>query len=310
MNRIFFNIATALLLVAFTSSCSEEPATTYNPFDENKKGEFLPSNITINKSTDNFTLCETWSDITRNSENRITGYKYRYEYNTITGDITNEERVCRINYFKDHTGKDIITTETDIEYYQNQKGIQDQYTQRLDESISLNGNGLIDRIATTIKNFENDTTIMTTSERTFSYHDDFCTSSTYNDNTSRITYTYSWNAYQLVDISILKDNTDGIIEYEKYQYTYDKELYLYSGTELLPFVQRGFPEILASMGYFGKSTPYVLADEKFSRRIIHNNITTSTEIDNKYSFSDNINFEMRYAALSNIYSDFDIVFRK
>ena len=114
---------------------------------------------------------------------------------------------------------------------------------------------------------------------------------------------------------MLKDNhVKGIIEYDKFDYTYNNDsVYIYSGTQLLPFVQRGLPEVFAAMGYFGKSTPYLLAEEKHSGYLKHNSsntTTTSTETTNNYSLVGDVESGFTYNAQSNIYSTFYIDFKK
>ena len=316
MKRKISGIAVLLFATAVISSCNGKPEETYNPFDEPKKGEFYPSSVTIDKTTENTSECESWTDIVKDSEDRIVEYVYDYKYETGDGDTKNEKRKCKIYYFKNHAGNDVITTHTNIEYSQQQKGIKKEYTRTQTENITLNSNGHINKIATTIAHFENgaEEPVMKTSERTFTYEKSFCISSTYVDESSKTTYTYDWNAYQLTGITTLKEiYTDGIVEHDKCVYTYDNDrLYSYSGAELMPFVQRGLPEIFASMGYFGKCTPYILLEENHSGRTKYNssNTTINTEVTNKFTFNGDADSKIRYSALSNIYRTYDIVFNK
>lgn len=316
MSKKFLSIVSFLFAGMFISSCGDNTEEVYNPFDEEKTGEFISTSVTIDKSTDNLTECEKWTDIVMDSANKVHQYKYSYQYNKADGDVKRENKTCKIYYSKDHTGKNIITTRTSLEYFQELKGIQKEYTQQLEEDITLDNNGRIVNITTKTFHYDKGATepALRTSERSFTYYNDFCTSSTYSDETSQITYTYNWNAYQLTGITVLKNkHIDGVIEHDRYEYKYDNRLYPYSGTELMPFIQRGLPEIFASMGYFGKCTPYILLEEKHNGEIKYNSsnsTTTTTTTVNKYSFSDDINFEMRYSALSNIYKTLDIVFKK
>lgn len=315
MNKNILSILAILSIIFLAPSCNKETEDEYNPFDTETEGYFFPSSITIDKNTVNTTLCERWTNIKKDSADRIVQYNYDYSYRTNDGESKTEKRNCRIYYFKDHTGKDIIKATTILEYDQNLKGITKEYTQKLDEAITLNSNGHISRISTTIAHFENGAAdpTMKTSERSFTYYNDFCTSSTYLDNTCKISYTYNWNAYQLTGMTIVKENyADGHIEYDRYEYTYDNDkLYLYSGAGLLPFVQRGLPEIFAATGYFGKCTPYILAQESHNGQIKHNNSSTiKTAMTNRYSFNGDADFKKGYSALSSIYSTFEIVFNR
>ena len=308
-------IIAILSILILVPSCNKEAEDGYNPFDTEKEGYFFPSSVSIDKSTANTTECERWTNIRKDSADRVVQYDYDYSYRTTDGESKNEKRRCRIYYFKDHNGKEMITATTELEYSQNLKGIAEGYTRRLDETITLNSNGHINRISTTIAHFENGATepTMGTSERIFTYHNDFCTSSTYRDGSCKTTYTYNWNAYQLTGMTIVKeDHTDGRIEYDRYGYTYDNDrLYLHSGTELLPFVQRGLPEIFAATGYFGKCTPYILTQESHSGQIKHGSTgTIKTEMTNRYSFNGDADFRKGYSALSSIYSTYDIVFNR
>ena len=317
MKKKFFGIAALLFAVLFVSSCDNGEDNIYNPFDEETKGEFYASSITAVKITSNILESENWTNIVKDASNRIAQYSYDYNYTTLSGDTKNEKRDSKIYYFKTHDKQDAITVQSHLEYNQQQGGIASKYSQKISDNIAINADGYISKISTTIAHYESDSVepVIKTSEREFIYSGDICISSTFCDEESKITYTYDWNAYQLTGITVLKDNhVKGIIEYDKFDYTYNNDsVYIYSGTQLLPFVQRGLPEVFAAMGYFGKSTPYLLAEEKHSGYLKHNSsntTTTSTETTNNYSLVGDVESGFTYNAQSNIYSTFYIDFKK
>lgn len=317
MKKKIFGIAALMFAGAFISSCGDDSDNSYNPFDEESKGEFYASSITAEKVTSNFQEIENWTGIVKDSLDRVVRYSYNYNYDTQDGDIKNEKRENKIYYFKTHDKLDAITVKSNLEYNQSQKGITTKYSQQITDNIEINANGYISKISTTIEHYENDSAepVIKTSKREFIYSGDICISSTFCDDESETTYTYDWNAYQLTGITILKENNvKGFVEYDKYDYTYNNDsVYIYSGTQLLPFVQRGLPEVFAAMGYFGKCTPYLLTEEKHSGYFKHNNSNapdTPTETTNQYNLTGDVESGFTYNAQSNKYSTFYIDFKK
>ena len=117
----------------------------------------------------------------------------------------------------------------------------------------------------------------------------------------------------LSNITVLKENIkDGSVEYNTYDYTFNRrELYPYAGTEILPFVQSGMPQIYASMGYLGKCTPYILSEEVQGGYTKFGNVTSENpEVKNSYNFNGDINTKMMYSGISNIYNSYSITFSK
>ena len=317
MKRKISKIAALLLAVLYITSCNGDTESIHNPFDNESQGSFYASSITAQKSTENISESKNWTNILKDDSNRVVQYSYSYKYETRDGDIKNEERESRIYYFKNHNKQDAITVQSHLTYSQLKKGINSEYSQKISENIELNSDGYISKISTTIAHYTGDLPEPTikTSERVFTYSGGVCIGSEYNDDDSKITYTYDWNAYQLASVTVLKDNhTDGIIEYDKFNYTYDNDrVYLFKGTQLLPFVQEGLPEILASMGYFGRYTPYILTEEIHNGHIRYNasnSTSTFTEIVNRFSLVGDIESGMIYNAKSNTYSTFYIDFKK
>ena len=117
----------------------------------------------------------------------------------------------------------------------------------------------------------------------------------------------------MTGITVLRENfKNNTVDYNTYKYTFDKkEFYKYSGTEILPFVQSGFPQIFASMGYLGKCTPYILTDEVQGGYTKFGNVTSENpEVKNSYNFNGDINTKMMYSGISNIYNSYSITFSK
>lgn len=303
------------LMLVFTGtlfvSCSD--SDDFNPFDQQTKGEFNPGSITFRKSNDNMEIVETWSNITRDNQNKVVSYEYVRE---VKGDINEvESRICYIDYFTNHEGYDVIRTKSDVEYYKNSNGIEETYTQKVQEEIGLNKFGYIETIETITDHYDENakSPVTSTSSRTFKYSNDLCTSSFYNDGETQISYTYNWNAYQLKNITILKENKrNNTVEYNTYNYTFDtKAFYKYSGTEVMPFVQSGMPQIYASMGYLGKCTPYILTGEIQNGYTKFGNMTSENpEIRNSYNFDVDPGNKVVYSGISNIYNTYSITFNR
>lgn len=317
MKRKFFRIAALVLAGMCISSCNSDAEDIRDPFNNEPQGSFYASSITAARSTGNISETKNWTNIVKDASNRVVQYDYDYKYETKDGDLKSEEKESRIYYFTNHNKQEAITVQSHLKYSQLQKGISSEYSQDISENIELNPDGYISRISTTIAHYAGDSLapVIKTNERVFTYSGSVCTGSVYNDDDSKVTYTYDWNSYQLTSVTVLKDNhSDGIVEYDKFNYTYDNNrVYLFSGTQLLPFVQEGLPEVFASMGYFGKHTPYMLTEEVHNGHIRYNasnSTSTFTEIINRFSLVGDIASGMTYNAKSNTYSTYYIDFKK
>ena len=312
MNKKIIYLLTAAIGI-FAASCSEESETTetYNPFNEPKIAEFTASSVEIEKKTDNITINETWKNIARDSKKRITGYDYNYN---LEGTFSQAEtNTTKIDYYTDHLGNEAIRSVSNLTYTKVEKGIEESYSRKVQENITLNSKGLIENISTIIDHYDKDgNSQMYTSQRTFTYKDRFCTKSVYKDHNCKITYNYNWNNYQLYNITVLKENNDGSIEYNTYDYTFDtKNLYSYSGTELLPFIQNTFPCIFASMGYLGRCTPYLLLEEVQGGYSKFDNITSNnTKVKNSFNFHGDKEYRLTYTVSSNIFKTYNIIYNK
>ena len=87
--------------------------------------------------------------------------------------------------------------------------------------------------------------------------------------------------------------------------------YKYSGTEVMPFVQSGFPQIFASMGYLGKCTPYILTGEVQGGYTKFAGITSENpQIRNSFNFDVDPGSKVVYSGISNIYNNYSITFEK
>ena len=315
-NLIFMRkILMYAMLFAFASttfvSCSDDD--DFNPFEHQTIAEFNPNEITFRKGNDNMDIVERWSKIVRNNKNKIVSYEYTRE---VRGSFTETEtRSCTIDYFTNHTGNEVIRTNTEVEYFKSSNGIDESYTEKVQENISLNKEGYIESISTTTDHYAKgiEAPVTTTSLRTFAYKNNVCEKSTYNDGETHIAYKYNWNAYQLKNITILKENSrSNTIEYNTYDYTFDtRDYYKYSGTEIMPFVQSGLPQIFASMGYMGKCTPYILTGEVQGGYTKFAGITSENpQIRNSYNFDVEPGNSVVYSGISNIYNNYSITFNK
>ena len=313
MNKKIIYVLTAGIGI-FAASCSEESETTetYNPFNEPKIAEFTASSVEIEKKTDNITINESWSNITRDSKNRITDYDYKYNLEGTFSQV--ETNTTKIDYYTDHLGNEAIRSVANLTYAKvDEKGIEEKYSRKVQENITLNSKGLIESISSIIDHYDKDgNSQMYTSQRSFTYKGNFCTKSIYKDHDGKITYNYNWNNYQLYNITVLKENNDGSIEYNTYDYTFDtKNLYGYYGTEPLPFIQNTLPCIFASMGYFGSCTPYLLLEEVQGGYSKFDNTTSNNmKVKNSYNFHGDKEYRFTYNVSSNIFKTYNIIYNK
>ena len=301
----FLRILASVVLFGLTFTACSDDSSDGNPFDQPKRGEFYPQEVKIRKCSSNRDITESWTNIKRNADNKVTSYSYSLNIDgadiaqSVNSDYT-------LTYYKKHSGNDGIRTKATTESTKNDRGIIEKYTEEIQENITINGYGYIERIETTTDHYANNSGsfVTTTSERTFSYDGDLCKSSTYRDEEYVITYNYKWKGYMLTDITILKENRkDGSIEYNTYEYTFDKKaVYPYSGSEIMPFAQAGIPQIYASMGYFGKCTPYILTEEVQGGYTKFGNLTSNNiKVHNSYYFDGDPSLKLKYYAASNIY---------
>ncbi|MBR3976507.1 MAG: hypothetical protein IKJ95_01615 [Bacteroidaceae bacterium] len=308
--NLLYTMLIAFTAFAFTSCGSDDDP---NPFNKPTLGEFNPTTITFTKASNNLTVVETWSDIVRDAQNRVTSYSYERK---TTGYYTETETAdCKIDYYTNQDGNEMIRSASEVEYYKLSAGIEQSHTKNISERIAVNSLGQIVSISTTTDLYYNDSTapVITSSERTFTYSGEFCTSSSCKENDIKTTYRYNWSANQLKEVTILKENSaNSTVEYSTFNYQYNtKELYRFSGTKILPFVQSGLPQIYASMGYFGKCTPYILEGEKQGGYTKFGNVTSpNTEVVNTYNFTGDQSYKVAYTGLSNIYNAYSITFSK
>ena len=131
------------LFIAFSGlffvSCSD--SDDFDPFAQQTKGEFYPADVTFRKSSNSMDIIEKWSNIVRDKNDRVISYEYTRE---VKGELTeNEKRVCTIDYYTDHEGKSVIRTKSDVEFHKAHNGIEERYTQKVQENIELNKYGYI-----------------------------------------------------------------------------------------------------------------------------------------------------------------------
>lgn len=308
--NLLYTMLIAFTAFAFTSCGSDDDP---NPFNKPTLGEFNPTTITFTKASNNLTVVETWSDIVRDAQNRVTSYSYERK---TTGYYTETETAdCKIDYYKNPDGNEMIRSASEVEYYKLSAGIEQKYTKNISEDIAVNSLGQIVSISTITDLHENDSTapVITSSKREFTYSGEFCTGSSCKENDIKTTYRYNWSANQLKEVTILKENSaNSTVEYSTFNYQYNtKELYRFSGTKILPFVQSGLPQIYASMGYFGKCTPYILEGEKQGGYTKFGNVTSpNPEVVNTYNFTGDQSYKVAYTGLSNIYNAYSITFSK
>lgn len=310
---------TLLFMLAGITFISCSDSDDFNPFEDQILGTLCPSSVTFKKANDKLNIVEQWSNITRNRHNQITGYTYT-RISDINGVKEDEKRTYTIDYVNNQEGPQGIWTKYKVDFHKiDNNGTEEKYTENIYEEIALNRKGYIETISTTTEHFDSikmSSSPIAKSIRTFTYNGDFCTGSVHSYENVSITYKHSWSSYRLNKTTILKeDKSNNITNFSKYEYTYSDELYKYSGAEILPFIQSGIPQVYASMGYFGKFTPYALTGETQSGYTKYPGVQSNdTPMNNSYNFEQytdgtgDLNFVI--SGISNIYDTYSVTFSK
>ena len=88
MNKNFLHTLTLALCGLFLVSCSDNE-NDFDPFSQQTKGEFFPTDVTFRKSSNSLDITESWTDIVRDKHNKVIRYDYTRE---VKGEITEKEK--------------------------------------------------------------------------------------------------------------------------------------------------------------------------------------------------------------------------
>ena len=262
-----------LFATTFFACSSDDDNKAYNPYKEQVKEEFYPTEITIHKENRKNAITESWQ-LEYYGENR-SKVKYTHTINDITktddGAVEREETSTEkgtLQYYPD--GEQIINT---IEYTKTgtDKNGSRSYTEETIETATL-ADGVIENIRRNTTRKEGNSEKLLSGEWLFEYTSGKCTEASYNDKSddeNSATYIYDWNKkYKLTEIEAEDNNVrrTNIV----YKYTYG-DLSADYGFNINAFLFNSLPTIYSALGYFGKATPYELLSEEQTTKEWKNN---------------------------------------
>ena len=288
-NRINI-IAIIATILAFTA-CSD--SDSFNPYEAQKKVSFYPqtlSYINNNRSSD---TTEDWT-FTYNNDNTIKSYSSKQTIVKGQLIITQTEK-GELSYSKDLNGNMRIKNDVTKDYSNNVGDMENNRKETISETVTFKGDNIVKiELDKSVQNGSNNE--QTYGEWSFEYNNDYCTRATYKeDNKESITYLFHWNGYLLTQVSINSQNKNKDLQNEIHEYSYSNILAKDYEFDPMAFVLGNFPKIYAAMGFFGKTTPYLLESEKYElsiRNLEINNGEPYQEDDlmRDYSIADNNTF--------------------
>lgn len=287
-------------------SCGSD-SDSFDPYNEQKKTEFFPSKLVFRSSNNNSETTENWT-FTYDDDNNIG--KYTYKQNLKSGALTIvEQKSGKLSYYEDYEGKRRITNRIYTTYTSRGNNTTYTYKDTITEDVTFNGN-LIAAIETSGVHNVGGKAETVSHIRTFTYSGDYLTGSTFKDNNSETTYTYKWNGERLAQVTVhTQNNANSDLTHDTYDYTYEKkEVSSNYGFNTLAFIYGHNPQIYAAMGFFGKTTPYLLATSKYSSYERINGVRYETQaVDNSFDIVEKSN-SVVYTAESTGYDEYTFTF--
>lgn len=263
MKKTYCLLITTILAVALTA-CSNDD--TFDPYKNQAKKPFYPTIVTFENSNNDGTKIDKKWELTYNTNNSIKAYTYNYNVKASNGVKMKEEHSGALTYHKDpSTGNDVIQNTIILSNTVTTLSTTENYNEKITEFVDIN-NGLIQKITIlghrTYSSGEEETY---KNSQTFTYSNNYCTSSTFTDNTGTTTYTYNWGAGKLNSITIYQQDNSNNVTREEYSYTYDNNSFA-SDYEFntLAFIYGNMPEIYAAMNLFGTTSAYKIESETYS----------------------------------------------
>ena len=259
---------TGLFILFATTFCAcssdDDNKAPYDPYKDQVKENFYPTEITIHKENKKNSITETWAftyydketlnatythtinDVTKNADEAIEREEKSTEEGTLQYYPAGEQIVNKIKYTKtgdDKTGSRSSTEET-IE-------------------IATLADGTIKNIKRNTTRKEGNSEKLLSSEWNFEYTSGKCTKALYtdkNDNDNNATYNYEWsNAHTINKIESEDNNVrrTNIVN----RYTYSDQLSKDYGFNINAFIHNCVPTLYSALGYLGKTTPYEILSE-------------------------------------------------
>ena len=194
----------AAIAVLFTLvSCGSDSDST-NPYKEQTKMPMYPKTLSFNSiNNDGSTTREQWT-FKYNSDSTI--QSYTYTHSIVSGDTEiSEKKDGALRYYQDFTNSRCIETKV-YSTYTSKKGINKlEYSDTITEDVKFAGE-LISSIRTSGWRTTNGVIETISSNRTFTYANDYCTGSTYNDKENEVSYSYKWNGDNMVKATVHKQS--------------------------------------------------------------------------------------------------------
>lgn len=262
-----------------------------DPFNEQEKTPLYPSELTYINDNANSQTSEAWT-FAYNADKTIKSYTFLQQLKRTTDNLTvSDEGSGMLNYGKDLDGNTRISNNITRRYSSRDNTNYDNYEEEILETVTFE-NGLIAKIASDCK--RKDTNEMTYSEWTFEYINDYCTKATYKDSREQKNFTFKWNGYLLAQVTIHGQSKSGDLTTEMHEYSYNtKKVSNDYGFNPMGFIYGHLPKIYASMGLFGKMTPYILESDEYTMSVSNPAISSSplqkVEVTRNYSVSDSYN---------------------
>lgn len=252
-----------LFATTFCACSSDDDNKAFNPYKEQVKEEFYPTEITIHKENSKNSVTESWQ-LAYYGENRSkVEYTHTIKDITMTNDgaIEREETSTEqgtLQYYP--AGEQIINTIKYTKTGTDKNGTR-SYSEETIETATL-ADGAIEYITRNTTRKDGNSEELLSGEWLFEYTSEKCTEASYtdkNDDENNATYIFDWNKkYKITEIEAEDNNVrrTNIV----YKYTYG-DLSKDYGFNINAFLFNNIPVIYSALGYLGKTTPYELLTE-------------------------------------------------
>jgi hypothetical protein len=259
--RKIHNVILAVVATLFIYSCSD--SDSFDPYKNQTIRPFYPTALTFSSLNNENTQTDKNWKFKYNADNSINSYSYTYKVKTNDGVEINEEHQGTLTYYTDAAGNGGILNKLVVNNQMKEITATQGYCDTITEDAKIVA-GKIESIKSIVqRTYLNGETTTFSTNRTFTYTDKYCTSSTITTPEGSTTYTYKWSNAGLSKATVYTRNNNDII-HETYEYTYSKELATDYKFNTLSFIYGNMPEIYAAMSLFGETSAYKLEGEHFN----------------------------------------------
>lgn len=289
-------------------SCGSD-SDSFDPYDKQEKTEFYPSKLLFRSSNNDTETVENWTFAYDNDKNIS---KYTYKQSLKSGSLNiSEQKSGKLSYYEDYEGKRRITNRIYTTYTSRGNNTTYSYKDTITENVTFNGNLIVSIETSGIHNVGGKAETVS-HIRTFTYSGDYLTGSTFRDNNNETKYTYKWNGERMSQVTVhTQNNVNSDLTHDTYDYTYEqKDVASNYGFNTLAFIYGHNPRIYAAMGFFGKTTPYLLSTTRYSsyERINGDRYETQS-VDSSFDIVEKNN-SVVYTAESTGYDEYTFTFSK